>query len=257
MARPAVRQAKSEPCRADEIESLLQIHSHILSNVCHEFRSMLTAVQGYTKRVLEERSGPINDEQRADLTVVQENTRRLLDLASHSLPFVAEQRLRIEPLDLREIWQQVTRRMGSRLPEKAIAMREEIPTGALMVTGDRARLETAFDIVLAKAIEWSPDGGGITAQLRRGSDGEVTAKVVVAGVKLPSQLLDKVFEHKDEPSLAEADPDRPRLAGLSLAHDLIWLYGGRLAVRSIAGEGTVFAITLPAPADGPAERTPS
>jgi signal transduction histidine kinase len=239
--------------KVDELESLLEVNSHILSNVCHEFRSMLTAVRGYTKRVLEGCSGPINDAQRDDLAVAQKNTRRLLDLASHSLPFVAEQRLHVASFDLRELWQQVARRLRFRLREKALTLREHIPPGPVIINADRPRLETVFEIILANAISCSSEGCEITARLSYGADAEVTATVLVPGALLPAQVLDRIFEHQDEPSAPETGAGRPRLVGLALAHDLVWLHGGRLAVRTVAGEDTLFAITLPVLCTKPVE----
>src|SRR5579872_1045557 len=174
--------------KVDELESLLEVNSHILSNVCHEFRSMLTAVRGYTKRVLDECSGPINNAQRDDLAVAQKNTRRLLDLASHSLPFVAEQRLHLASFDLRELWQQVARRLRFRLPEKALTLREHTPPGPVIINADRPRLETVFEIILANAISCSSEGREITARLSQGPDAEVTATVLVPGALLPAQV---------------------------------------------------------------------
>jgi signal transduction histidine kinase len=239
--------------KVDDLESLLEVNSHILSNVCHELRSTLTAVRGYTKRVLEERSGPINDAQRDDLAVVQKNARKLLDLASYSLPFIAEQQLRVELLDLREVWQHAARRLRFRLSEKDLTLQEHIAPGPVTVIADRARLETVFEIILANAVNCSSNGSEITAELSHGPDGEVNAKVLVPGAVLPTQVLERVFEHQHVPSVPEADPARPRLVGLSLAHDLVWLHGGRLAVRSVPEQGTVFAMTLPVPATKPAE----
>lgn len=251
MARFAAARAKAKiegPC---QFGPLLEIHAHILSNVCHEFRSALTAVQGYTKRVLEERSGPINDVQRADLVVVQKNTRRLLEMASRCLPFIAEQRLRVERLDLRDIWRHAARRMRPHLLERAVTLREDLPAAPLIVSADRPRMETAFEIILANAMECLPGGGEIVAGLTPGLHGEIAAKVLARGVALPARVLESVFEHGDESAPGGASPGRPRFRGLALAHDLIWLHGGRLAVKSNVGEGTVFVATLPAPAAEP------
>ena len=266
MARSAVKPAKVPPGDGDSrqnssdasgqqpewrevlrLRQLLEINSHILSNICHEFRSTLTAVRGYTKRVLEERSGPITDAQRNELAVVQKNASRLLDLASHSLPFIAEQQLRVELLDLCEVWQHVARRLRFRLSEKDLTLQEQMAPGPITVIADRARLETVIEIILANAVNCSSKGSELTATLSYGSDGEVTVKVLVPAV-LPAQVLDRVFEHQHDPSVPEAGLDHPRLAGLSLAHDLVWLHGGRLAVRSVPEQGTVFAMTLPVPA---------
>lgn len=266
MGQPAVKRATADSGHGSvlselqrlrrevgDLELLLQVNSRILDNVCHEFRSALTAVRGYTKRLLEERSGPINEGQRGDLEVVQKNARKLLGLVSYSLPFVAEQRLRVESFDLREIWRQVASRMRFRLSERSITLREQIPTQQVVVTADKARLETAFEIILGNAINWSPNEGKISAELRHEADGEVAAEVLVTGVTVSLQVPESFCEHQVDPSLPDVNPGLPRPVGLSLAHDLVWLHGGRLAVRNTAGHGLVFTVTLPSTVTKPME----
>jgi len=243
----ALRDADALRRTADEHEAILQINSHLISNVCHEFRSMLTAVRGYSRRMLEGRDGAITDAQREDLTVVLRNTNKLLDLVSHSLPFVAEQRLRVEFFDLREVWRSARQRVQLRLTEKCITVREQIPSEPFTVAADRQRLAVVFEIILSSAIQCSANGTEIAAQFLRGANGELTARVIAAGEALPAHLIDRNLAHQDESALEAAGTNDLQMAGLSLVHDMVWLHGGRMAVMSTAGEGTVFVVTLPPP----------
>jgi len=239
----ALRDAERLRRTVDELEAILQIKSHLISNVCHEFRSLLAVVRGYSKRILDERAGAISDAQRDHLTVVLRNTNRLLDLVSHSLPFVAEQQLRVERLDLRGIWQGARKRAARRASEKSIRMAEQISSEPFTVIADRERLAVMLDILLTNAIQCAADGGEITAQFLRGTNDEVTVRLFAAGEGLAPQLVDSIFEHPDEST--SAHPEELRMTGLSLVHDMVWLHGGRMSVTSNPGEGTVFTFTLP------------
>lgn len=241
----ALRDAARLRRTVDELETILHIKSHLISNMCHEFRSLLAAVRGYSKRIFEGRAGTISEAQRADLTVVLRNTNRLLDLVSHSLPFVAEQQLRVESLDLRDIWQGVCKRVGRRASEQSIRITEEISSGPFTVSADREKLAFMLDILVANAIQCTANDGEITAQFLRGANGEVTVRLSAAGEGLAPQLVDRIFEHRDESAPAASDPEVRRMAGLSLVHDMVWLHGGRMSVTSTPGEGTVFTFTLP------------
>ncbi len=101
-----------------------------------------------------------------------------------------------------------------------------------------------LDILLANAIQCTAHGGEITAQFLRGASGEVTVRLFAAGEGLAPQLVDRIFEHRDE-STPATHPEGPRMAGLLLLHDMVWLHGGRMSVTSNPGEGTVFTFTLP------------
>ena len=230
--------------RSEQAEAIVHLRSHLLSNLAHEFRSLLAAVQGYARRVIGERAGAINDAQRDHLTVVLRNADKLLDLVSHSLPFVAEQELRVESFDLRVIWPGVLKRAQRRIAEKSAKIREQIPLESFTVVADKDRLAVALDILLASALQCANDQGEVTAQFLRGVHGEVTFRLFASGGGLPPQLVDTAFEHHDKFSTGTASD---RLRGLSLVHDMIWLHGGRVSVTSNLGEGAIFTFTLPPP----------
>ena len=230
--------------RSEQAEAIVHLKSHFLGNLAHEFRSLLAAVQGYSRRVMEERAGVINDRQRDHLTVVLRNTRKLLDLVSHSLPFVAEQQLRVEPFDLRAIWQGVLKRAQRKMPEKSSRITEQIPAESFMVAADKDRLAAVLEILLANALQCADNQGEVAVQFLRGVHGEVTVRLFASGGGLPPELVDAMFEHQKFAS-GTADSGKLQVTGLSLVHDMIWLHGGRISVTSNVGEGTVFTFTLP------------
>ena len=249
-----LREAQRLRRTVDDFEAVFQIHSQLISNVCHDFRSALAAVRGYAKRIQDGRSGAVSDAQLEDLAVIQRNTSKLLNLVSHTLPFVAEQRLRVATFDLRETWWYALKRVRFRLSEKRITVREQIPAEPFTVTADRQRMETIFEMILTNLIHLANSQGEITAQFAR-VNGEVTARIIVAGTVLPPQLLERIFEHQAT-SPPAAEPVSARIAGLSLVHDMIWLHGGRLAVTSTPDEGTMLVISLPPPAAGQEKALP-
>jgi signal transduction histidine kinase len=233
--------------RTEELENVLQIKSHVMSNVCHDFRSLLAAVRGYSKRLLDGRTGTLNDLQRDQLTVVLRNTNKLLDLVSHSLPFVAEQDLRVESFDLREVWQGALKQMRRHISEKSIRIREEIRSENFTVTADRGRIAVIFELVLASAIHCSAPEAELTTKFLRGANGEVTVRLFAPGAGLPPHILERLFDHSGESMPLALHPDAPGIPGLAFVHDMILAHGGRIAVTSDGEEGTIFVFTLPPP----------
>lgn len=229
----------------DELEAALQIKLHLMSNVCHEFRSILAAAQGYVKRILDGRDGAINEAQRDHLKVALKNSDKILDLVSYSLPFTAEQQLRVETFDLREAWQRALKRIRGRASALSITIKEQIDSEAYTVTGDSEKLTTVFEILLTNIIACAPNGCEVTAQFARGAQKEVTVRLLAAGPGFPLPAVDGIFDHRVAP---EANPkEGRRIPRLSFIHDIIWLHGGRMAVTNNSGEGTVFVFTLPPP----------
>jgi signal transduction histidine kinase len=242
----ALRDAEQLRNRADELEAFLHIKSHLMSNMCHEFRSLLAAVRGYSSRLLDGRAGAISNVQHDHVTVVLRNCNKLLDLVSYSAPFATEQKLRLERFDLRETWQHALKRLRRRASEESIRILEQIPSEPFTVFADKERLEAVFDILLANAVQCVTASGEITVRFLRATNGEVTVRLFAAGAALPAQLLDTIFDHTDDSGRASPQ-DKRRFAGLPLLHDLVWLHGGRISVTSNSGEGTEFTFSLQSP----------
>ena len=240
----SLRDAQRLRRKVDELEALLQIKSSLMSHLSHELRSLLAAVRGYAKRMADGRAGAIGEAARHHLSVILRNTDKLVDLASHTLPFVTEQVLRIESFDLREPLENVLKRMQRRELERFEAITLQIPPEPFLVTGDRERLAVVFGILLAAATEGAGGQAKTTIQFLRGAQKEVTVKIFAAR-ELPLSVMERIFEHHHESTPAVQHEDKAGAPGFSLVHDLMWLHGGRITVTSGSGEGAVFLFTLP------------
>lgn len=241
----ALRDTQRLRRKVDELEAFLQIKSSMMSYLSHELRSLLAAVRGYARRMADGRAGAVSEAAHQHLDVILRNTDKLLDLAGHTLPFVAEQPLRIESFDLREPMESVLKRMQRGEPARFEAIIQQIPPEPFPVTGDRERLAVVFAILLTAATEETAGGRAkTTIQVLRGARKEVTVRIL-AGRELPPPLVDRIFDHGDESEPPVMPQSEPGVAGISLVHDLIWLHGGRITATSRSGEGTVFLFTLP------------
>jgi signal transduction histidine kinase len=239
------RDAHEMRARAEKTEAALRIKECLESNLCHEFRSLLAVVRGYSRQIAAGRAGAITEMQGDHLAVVLRNTDKLLDLVCHSLPFVMEQQFHVEHCDLREIWHGSLHRLSRRASRKSLRMSECCSQGPFLIAADRSKLSAAFDILADNAIRLTANGGEISCEFARGSSGDITFKLSAPGVELSSAALDSIFDHQDRPVSAGAPMEEPRAAGMALVHDIVWLHGGRIFVTGRSGEGTKFTLTLP------------
>ncbi len=229
-----------------EWEAMVQINSHLLSNLSHELRALLATIRGYTKMVLEEKAGQINSTQREYLAIVSENTDRLVGVVSNSLQFITDQQVRLRCFDMRELWQVCFRSIELQALERSIRITETIPTEPFVVTGDQEKLAMVFDGLLANAIKFTGGGGEIGVKFSHGRDGEVKVEVSDTGVGIAPELLDRIFNHYYRATIASSNHRGPVGVGLPTVRDIVWLHGGRIAVTSKLGEGSTFIFTLPA-----------
>ena len=111
------------------------------------------------------------------------------------------------------------------------------------INGDPTLLRQLFMILLDNAVNFTPEGGKVTAMAEKnGQNCYVTIKDT--GVGIPSSALPHVFER-----FFRADPARSRGGvglGLSIARWIVDVHGGRIDVKSSEGQGTTVRVGFPA-----------
>jgi signal transduction histidine kinase len=226
-----------------EMKSLLQMRSHLQSNLAHELRTPLAAVRGYTRMILDGRAGQPSDTQMEYLRIVGDNTTRLINLVnwmSHVLEISSDD-FQLSKFDLRHVWQEC--------PKTAITgkISEQIPDEPFQIVGDRRRIARVFEHLVAASQKLATADSSLLVQFMRGREREITVKVSDAGAVLPPELLTRIFDRSfsSVPMPLAQKPDGSEL-GLSDIYDIIGMHGGRFFVNSKTGQGVTFLFTLPA-----------
>lgn len=127
-----------------------------------------------------------------------------------------------------------------------VRIAEDLPT----LTVDVGRLELVFVNLLSNGIKYSdPAKPGRHVEVRGAVDGDAWCRLEVSdnGIGIPEHARAAIFQR-----FTRAHADRDDLShvagvglGLSIADDCVRAMGGRIEVRSIEREGTVFTVTLP------------
>jgi signal transduction histidine kinase len=150
--------------------------------------------------------------------------------------------LRREPADLADLIQQ-TRDLYEDLADERGLVIETRAEGDLTIPVDRNRIRQVLANLLDNAVKYTPRGGRIdVAAARDGSDAVVT--VSDTGIGIPPDELPRIWER-----LYRGDKSRSERGlglGLSFVKAIVGAHGGRVAVRSIPGQGTTFELRLPA-----------
>lgn len=112
------------------------------------------------------------------------------------------------------------------------------------IVGDRIRIKQALINLVANALQHTPVGGRVQVELAH--DGECALlRVRDNGVGIAQTDLPQIFDR-----FYRADPSRTRRAGgaglgLAIVRRVAEAHGGRVAVESTVGDGSVFTIMLP------------
>lgn len=221
----------------------------VLGAICHEIRTPLACVLGFTELLGEGLSGPLTDRQQTAVREIAENGTRLLALIEQ-LPDV------VAVLDGTAAMTRTSVAVDSALAAAASGVHAEARARDLTVTVDAAsdgllvmadphRLDQMLGHLLRNAVASTPAGG--TIRLAAGPSGHamVDLSVTDTGCGIAEADQPRIFEpfvRVDDGSAA-----RRTAAGLGLAlvRALTAAQGGTVRVESRVGAGSCFTLTLP------------
>ncbi len=239
----------------DELKSLDEMKTNLLSNVSHELRTPLVAVMGYTDMVLNEKAGPVTETQRDFLRVSMRNVEKLVTLIENLLDFSRLHRgteeVTFTRFDLLDCVRAGIETVKPRADARGITLRCEArdPSGApaagpVMVEGDKGKIGQVFNNLLSNAVKFNRDGGEVSvlAELRHGT---VSISVSDTGIGIPPEALDKVFDRFYQVDSSSTRKYEGTGIGLAISQDIVRLHGSRITASSRLGEGASFQFTLP------------
>lgn len=168
-------------------------------------------------------------------------------------------------MDLRDLIQKIAEDYAPLFASAGVSLEVAIPSEAVWVRGDAARLAQAVGNLLHNASKFSGRGARVALALARDDRaGEVLIRVRDWGVGISREMLPRLFEPFTQ---ADSTLDRSRGGlglGLSLIKGMIALHQGRVEAPSDGpGKGAHFAVWLPLAAEpagaapAPAVRGPS
>lgn len=216
-----------------------------IAELVHDLRTPLTAIRGYTRMILEERTGSVNSTQREYLTVIAENTSRIIQILNDLVQLTANQPLHMELFDVRELWPQVLRLAQSRFSEKSVCLQERFPSEQVLIRGDKHKLAEAFSEFLSCCVGLVDPHGEIVMELSPGPQKDSTIRFIATSGQIPTKIHE-AFNRGTQQHGSSPENQKDLGLGLSLACNFIRLHGGRASVSSKPGEGFSFAISLPA-----------
>lgn len=230
-----------------ELRRLERVRRDFVANVSHEFRTPLTAIQGFAETLL---AGAMDDPQNRTrfLEIILEHSRRLARLTEDLLVLskMDADRLELEIHRLRvsQLIESCLETAQHRATEKDLRISVNMPQRLPDIAGDRRRLAEVLQNLLDNAIQYTLPGGQIlvSAETR---DSEVILTVSDTGIGIPKADQPRIFERFYRVDVARSREAGGTGLGLAIAKHLVEVHGGRLWVDSEVGQGSHFHFSVP------------
>jgi two-component system phosphate regulon sensor histidine kinase PhoR len=231
-----------------ELRRLERVRQDFVANVSHEFRTPLTAIQGFAETLL---GGALEDKanSRRFLEIIRDHAVRLNRLTEDLLRLsqIEARKLELElrSVDVRRLFGSCVETAHVEAAQKKLTIGIECPANLPHVRADANLLREAVQNLLDNAVRYTPKGGKVTLE---GStrDGVVILAVRDTGIGIPKGEQQRIFER-----FYRVDPARSRELGgtglgLSITKHIVEAQGGHIEVESEVGRGSTFRVFLPA-----------
>jgi len=229
-------------------KEVASLKNEFVSNVSHELKAPLASIKAYVEMLLD---GEVNDaaSSREFLQTIANETDRLNRLIERilNLSRLESGLVAVNKTDLAvtEVLREVADVIGPQAAQKGVKLEADLAPVFFRVHADHDMLYQAVLNVVSNAVKYTAEGGLIRLSTYL-DDGSVVVDVSDNGSGIPEEELDRIFEKFYRARSSSGDA---RGTGLGLAlvkHVVETVHGGRVAVESKTGNGTVFRLYLPA-----------
>jgi len=230
-----------------ELRRLERVRRDFVANVSHEFRTPLTAIQGFAETLL---AGAMDDPQNRErfLEIIVEHSRRLArlteDLLKLSKMDADRLELEIRRVSVSQLIESCIETTQHRATEKEIAISVQPSEAVPDIAGDRRRLAEVLQNLLDNALQYTLSRGEILVSAKA-RDTEVVFTVADTGIGIPKADQSRIFERFYRVDAARSRELGGTGLGLSIAKHIVEVHGGRIWVDSEIGRGSQFHFTVP------------
>ncbi len=230
-----------------ELRKLERVRRDFVANVSHEFKTPLTAIQGFAETLL---AGALDDPQNRlrFLEIILEHSRRLArltdDLLKLSKMDADRLELEIRRLSVSQFVESCIETTQRPAAEKDLRISVNLQQPLPDIAADRRRLAEVLQNLLDNAMQYTPAGGQIMVGASA-DHAEVTFTVSDTGIGIPRADQSRIFERFYRVDVARSREVGGTGLGLSISKHLVEVHGGRIWVDSEVGQGSQFHFTVP------------
>ncbi len=232
-------------CR--KLKEVDKMKSDFFSLMSHELRTPLTSIKEGTNLMLEGLAGDITDKQKKLLTILSEESNRLIGLVNSLLDLSKMEAgmlaynfasTELPPLIQKVIFEvlPIAESKNIRVDKKI----EKLPPLKM----DTERVLQALRNLIGNALKFTPPGGSVEVSARL-IQNTVEVSVADSGIGIPKEHLATIFDKFQQ----VRHPGHGRHAGtglgLAIVRHIINAHGGKVWLESNVGKGSTFFFALP------------
>jgi PAS domain S-box-containing protein len=232
----------------ERAEAADRTKSAFLATMSHELRTPLNSIIGFTGILLQQLAGPLNDEQRKQLSMVQTSARHLLALINDVLDIskieAGEMKVEEGSFSLPDLVTEISTTALPLAQKRGLALRVDVDPLVGAISTDRRRVGQILMNLISNAIKFTLSG---EVRVSCHLDGNWFAlSVADTGIGIKPEDVKKLFVPFQQIESGLTRNYEGTGLGLSISKRLVTMLGGDIKVESEFGRGSTFTFRLPA-----------
>ncbi len=217
----------------------------MISTVSHQLKTPLTSIRMAIHLLLEEKVGPLAEQQVDLLLAAREDSDRLHNILTNLLDISriesGKAKMEFKAVSPNSLQTEALEPFWRVAHDQGVTLFVDIPGDLPDVWADPTRIYYVFSNLLSNAFRYTPPGGTITFSARAEDNG-VRFSLTDTGKGIPDQYLPRIFEQFFRVPGQEKESGAG--LGLAIVKEIIEAHGGTVGVESQEGKGSTFTFTL-------------
>jgi two-component system, NtrC family, sensor histidine kinase GlrK len=242
----ALAQAFNSMCAS--LKEVDRMKSDFFSLMSHELRTPLTSIREGTNLFLEGQGGEVTHKQRKLLTIISEESNRLISLVNSLLDLSKLEAgmvtFHFAETDLLPLIDRSLHEMMPLAEAKNLEIKKD--TGVIpLISMDGERILQVLRNLIGNALQFTLRGGLVRVVVRRTDEG-VNVSVIDTGPGIAREHTSMIFEKFRQAAPAGCRRLQGTGLGLAIVKHIVHAHGGKVWVESEVGQGSTFTFVLPA-----------
>lgn len=227
-------------------EEKKQVRFEFLSILAHELKAPLNAIQGYLdlmdSRILGDEIQKYDKMIKRSLTRISGMRKLIFDLLDLTRIESGQKKRELAQTDVVEAAFNALENMANMAAKRKVTL-NLLPKEPVVMLADPGELEIIFNNLVSNAVKYNEENGQVDVDIVKNDD-VVTITVSDTGIGMTKEQLAKLFKEFVRFKNAKTKNIEGSGLGLSILKRVALLYKGDVDVRSEAGKGTTFTLTL-------------
>lgn len=231
----------------EQLQENDRLRRELVSNISHDLRTPLSAMQGYLDTLLIKGDSLSEEERHRYLKVASRHTVRLGTLIGDLFELSkleASVAPDLEAFSLQELVQDIAQEFQIESENKSIKLAVKLDAGNAMTVGDIGLIQRVLENLVRNAIRFTPAGGDVTISIAQRPK-TISVSVSDTGPGIPHQEIPLIFDRFYRAGGSEADRSDSSGLGLAIVKRILDLHDSRITVVSKIDAGTRFEFELP------------